>query len=120
MVPQKMVVGLPNILPPDEVSRGCVLHKHHQVPFDSGTTQHAHKQLELVHSGLCCINKPSLTGANYILTLIDDLSRFTWVYILKNKSLVFEKFKEFRALARKQFGRPIKCLTSNNGGEYAS
>jgi hypothetical protein len=38
-------------------------------------------------------------GARYILTFIDDLSCFTWVYFLKNKNLVFEKFKEFRAFA---------------------
>jgi hypothetical protein len=36
MSTQNMVVGLPKVLPPDGVCRGCVLGKHHQVPFDSG------------------------------------------------------------------------------------
>jgi hypothetical protein len=45
-----------------------------------------------------------LAGARYIFTFIDDFSRFTWVFFLKNKNLVFEKFKEFWAFAEKQCG----------------
>jgi hypothetical protein len=47
------------------------------------------------------MNQPSLVGARYVLTFIDDFSRYTWVYFLKNKDHVFEKFKEFRALVEK-------------------
>jgi hypothetical protein len=96
------------------------LGKHHQTPFNSGKAWQAQNPLELIHNDLCCINQPSLVGAKYILTFIDDLSRFTWVYFLKNKSHVFEKFKEFRALTEKQCGQPIKCLRSDNGGEYVN
>ena len=66
------------------------------------------------------MNKPSLVGMKHILTFIDDLSRFTWAYFLNNKSLVFEKFKEFRELTKNQCGQPIKCLRSDNGGEYVN
>ena len=66
------------------------------------------------------MTKPSLAGTKYILTFIDDFSIFIWVYFLKNKSQVFEIFKEFRELEDKQCGQPIKCLISNNGGEYVS
>ena len=64
------------------------------------------------------MKKPVLVGARYVLTFIDDFSRYNWVYFLKSKSHVFEKFKKFRALAKKQCRQPMKCLTSNNGGEY--
>ena len=76
MVTQNMVVGLPKVLPPNGVCKGCVLGKHHQAPFDSRNAWHASNLLELVHSDLCCINKPSLIGARYVLTFIDDLSRY--------------------------------------------
>lgn len=66
------------------------------------------------------MNKPSRGGEKYIFTFIDDLSRITWVYFMKNRNLVFQKFKEFMALAEKWYGRPIKFLTSQNGGEYES
>ena len=120
MVTQNMVYGLPKVLPFDGVFKGCVLGKHHQAPFDSRNAWHASNPLELVHSDLCCINKSSLAGARYVLTFINDLSHYTWVYFLKNKSHAFERLKEFKALAKKQCGWPIKCLRSNNGGEYVS
>jgi hypothetical protein len=66
------------------------------------------------------MNKPSLEGVKYVFTFIDDLSRFTWIYFLKNKSYFFEMFKEFRALAENKCGQPIKCLRSNIGEEYVS
>ena len=68
----------------------------------------------------CCMRKPSLTCEKYILTFIEDFSIFTWVYFLKIKSHVFERFKKFKALSEKQCGLPIKCLISKNGGEYVS
>lgn len=55
----------------------------------------AKAQLELVHSVLWSLNKPSLASARYLLTFIDDFPRYTWVYFLKNKSHVLEKFKEY-------------------------
>jgi hypothetical protein len=75
-----------------------------KVAFEIGKAWREKTQLELVHSDLCTLNKPSLVGARYVLTFIDDFSRYTWVYFLKNKDHVFEKFKEFRALVEKQCG----------------
>jgi len=43
------------------------------------------------------ISVPSLGGNKYIVTFTDDYSRFSYVYMLKNKSDVFEKFQEFHA-----------------------
>ena len=36
----------------------------------------------------------SIRGATYYVTFIDDFSRKVWVYFLKKKSEVFQKFKE--------------------------
>ena len=102
-----MVVGLPKVLPSNVFCKGYVLGKHHRAPFDSRKAWCAKEPQNLVHSDICRINK--LAGARYVLAFIDDLSRFTWVYFLNNKNHVFEKLKEFRALAEKQCGQPIKC-----------
>ena len=99
-----IVTSLPNIIPLDGVHRVFVLGKHHREPFDSRKAWCVQKRLELVHSDLYYMNKPSLASENYILTFIGDFSRITWVYFLKNKSQVFERFKEFRALDEKQYG----------------
>jgi hypothetical protein len=110
METQKMIVGLPNFFPHEGVCKSCVLGKHHQAPFESGKVWRAQNLLELVHSDVCYINIPSLAGARYILTFIDDLSHFTWVYFLKNMNLVFEKFKELRSFVENKCGQVIKCL----------
>ena len=55
--------------------------------------------LELIHIDVCGPMPPTyLSGYEYYVTFIDDYSRNTWIYFLKNKSGVFEKFKEFKAL----------------------
>jgi hypothetical protein len=74
----------------------------------------------MVHSDVCHINITSPAGARYILNFIDYFSRVTWVYFLKSTKIVFENFKEFRDFVERQCGQPIKCLRSNNGGEYVN
>ena len=40
--------------------------------------------------------------------------------MLKSKADVFIVFKQFRALVEKSTGRSIKCLGTDNGGEFTS
>ena len=60
----------------------------------------------------------SAAGNKYIITLIYDYSRMFWVYLLKNKSKYFAKFKEFHVKIKKEANAHIGTLHSNNGGEY--
>jgi transposase InsO family protein len=61
---------------------------------------------------------PSINKARYVLTFIDDYSRYTWVYFLKKMSEVFEHLKDFKTLVETQTGKKIKILRTDNGGEY--
>ena len=115
-----MVVRLPNYFPLGGVCKGYMHGNHPHEPFDYGKAWRAPNPLELVHNDIFCINLPSLVGARYIFTFIDDLSHFTWVYFMKNKNHVFDKFKEFKTFAEKHCDQPIKCLRSKNGGEYVN
>jgi transposase InsO family protein len=54
------------------------------------------------------------------VTFINDYSRKVWVYLLKIKADVFNNFKQFRALVEKRTDRSIKCLRTDNGGEFTS
>ena len=62
----------------------------------------------------------SLSGYVYYVSFIDNYSRKTWVYLLKNKDEVFGKFKEFTALVENLFEKKIKTLRSDNGEEFTS
>ena len=63
---------------------------------------------------------PSIGGSFYFLTFIDDYSRKTWVYFLKQKNEVFDLFRQFKNLVEKQSGYYIKVLRTDRGGEYIS
>ena len=54
-------------------------------PFYSRKAWRVHNQLELVNNDLYCMNKYSLARTKYILTFIDGLSRYAWVYFSNNK-----------------------------------
>ena len=49
---------------------------------------------------------------SYFVLLVDDYTRFTWIYFLKHKSQVFQMFKEFEALITRQFNGKIKSFHS--------
>ena len=53
----------------------------------------------------------------YALTFIDGFYKYCCVYFLKHKSEVFDLFKVFWALIENQYGRRLKILRSENGGE---
>ena len=117
----EMVEGLPNISFSKGVCEGCVLGKHPREKFDTGKTHRASSPLDLIHSDLMGpFPHPSINKARYVLTFIDDFSRYTWVYLLRNKSEVFEHFEDFKALVETQSERKIKALRTDNGGEYVN
>jgi hypothetical protein len=60
----------------------------------------------------------SLGKSVYYVSFIDDFSRKTWIYFLRNKSEVFDKLKEFKALVENQTKKKIKVFRTNSGGEF--
>jgi hypothetical protein len=60
---------------------------------------------------------PSLGKSMYYVSFINDLSINTWIYFLRNKYEVFNRFKEFKSLLENQTKKIIKVLRTNNGGE---
>jgi hypothetical protein len=98
----------------------CTSGKHKRFPFKASNS-HSTEPLGLVHSDVCGkMNLPSLGGAIYFVTFIDDFSHYTWVYLLKRKSEVFEKFQKWKALVENASGRKLKVLRTDQGGEYMS
>ena len=99
----------------------CVKGKHHRSNFPTSGGKRSEEPLGLVHSDLCeKMSSKSLSWAEYFLTFIDDKTRYVWVFILKQKDQVFEKFLEWKALVEKSTGRNLKALRTDNGGEYTS
>lgn len=77
--------------------------------------------LQIVHSnvwGLAPIS--SSFGYNYYVVFIDNFTRFTWFFLLKQKSELFAVFKHFKNLVENQYSSKIKVIRSDNGGEYVN
>eukprot|EP00253_Pinus_taeda_P003732 PITA_03732 len=93
----------------------CVYGNQNRVSFPSGSKR-AKQILELVHSDVFGpVKVPSLGKSVYYVSFIDDFSRNTWIYFLKKKSEVFDRFKEFKALVENQTEKRIKVLRTDNG-----
>ena len=60
----------------------------------------------------------NLSKAKWFITFIDDYSRTTWVYLLKEKSEARQTSKEFHAIVKTQFQTDIRVLHTNDGTEY--
>ena len=57
-------------------------------------------------------------GQKYFISFIDDFSRYMYFYILHSKNEALEAFKVFKAEVEKQYGKQIKIMKSDRGGEY--
>jgi len=99
----------------------CVAAKLTRNPNSSPATRTTTAPLQLIHTDLAGPMKTtSLGGARYYLLFIDDYSRYTMVYILRQKSETFSKFREYKALVENYHDKKIKALRSDNSGEYTS
>ncbi|KAK8951797.1 hypothetical protein KSP39_PZI003445 [Platanthera zijinensis] len=122
MSSRSLVRGLPKLSSFGEghVCAGCQYGKSHRLPFDKSQTR-SNAPLEVIHGDLMGPTATaSLGGSRYMLVLIDDYSRYTWVYFLKEKSEAFRLFVEFKELVEGRLNLKIKKLRTDNGGEFVS
>lgn len=115
------VRGLPQLHFSKHTCTGCLLGKHTRTKIPKEATFHATKILQLVHSDVCGpFRTPSLGGARYFVTFIDDFSKKTWIYFIATKDQVLSKFRHLVTLLENSTGKCIQALRSDNGGEYTS
>ena len=79
--------------------------KLHKKPIQTTGGKRTKEQLKLVHSNVCGpMPTPSLSRGLYFLSFINDYIRYMWIYILKRKDRVFEKFSEWKSLVENSSG----------------
>jgi histone deacetylase 1/2 len=99
------------------VCDACQQGKSHQLPF-SVSTHVIKAPLELIHSDVWGPAKTSISGHKFYVSFIDAYSRFTWLYLLKNKSEVFDVFLQFQKHVERLLDRKIIHVQTDWGGEY--
>jgi transposase InsO family protein len=60
----------------------------------------------------------SIDGNEYGLVLVDDYSRYTWVFFLDDKGEIQEVLKKFLKRAQNEFDTKVKKIRSDNGTEF--
>jgi hypothetical protein len=89
-----------------------------------GSTHHSKnvmttsKPLELFHMDLFgLVAYLSIGGSKYGLVIVDDFSRFTWVFFLQDKSETQGTLKRFLRRAQNEFELKVKKISSDNGSD---
>ncbi|XP_015167795.1 uncharacterized protein [Solanum tuberosum] len=96
----------------------CPLARQRRLSFPTGNNRLA-TPLEIIHAdvwGPYRVCNPD--GSRYFLTLVDDHSRMTWIFLLKLKSDVIVILKQLFALIKPQFSATVKVFRSDNGTEF--
>ena len=60
----------------------------------------------------------SVGGSRYSVAFTDDYTHYTYVYMMKNKSEVIDKLREYVEMAENFAGQRVKRIRSDNEQEY--
>ena len=114
------VRGLTNVsFAKDRACSACIEGKLHEKAHPPTTIIYMKRPLELLHMDL--FGPPSfdsLGGRKYCLVIVDDYSRYTWVYFFKTKSETQQTVIDFANEAQRQHNAKILTIRSDNGTEF--
>jgi hypothetical protein len=101
----------------ESVCDACQMAKSHQLP-NLKSTSVSTSPLELVFFDVWGLASEPFGRFKYYVSFIGDYSKFTWIYLLKKKSNVFQKFCDFQQHVERLFDKKILAMQMDWGGEY--
>ncbi|KAJ9535601.1 hypothetical protein OSB04_un001260 [Centaurea solstitialis] len=120
LVSKHLVNGLPETrLSKDTLCSACEKGKMKKSSHPPKMETNCHHPLDMLHMDLCGpMRVESLARKKYMLVLVDEYSRYTWLEFLRAKSdaadLIIAFIKQIQVL----LGRQVKKLRSDNGTEF--
>jgi hypothetical protein len=114
------ILGLTNIVfEKDRPCGACQAKKQVRTHHHSKNIMTTTRPLEMLHIYLFGpIAYISIDGNKYDLVIVDDYSRFTWVFFLQDKSETQEVLKKFLRMTQNKFDVKVKKIRSDNGTEF--
>nr|GEX64754.1 uncharacterized mitochondrial protein AtMg00810-like [Tanacetum cinerariifolium] len=95
----------------------CSMKKSHK-PKSEDTNQ---EKLYLLHMDLCGpMRVESVNVKKYILVIVDDYSRFTWVKFLRSKDEAPDFIIKFLKMIQVRLKVPFRRIRTNNGTEFVN
>jgi len=98
----------------------CPLAKQSRTPFSSSTSRTS-QIFALIHVDIWGpYHTVNHDGSRYFLTIVDDFSRATWIFLMQSKNQVYSHLKNFILLSKNQFRKSIHRIRTDNGREFFS
>jgi transposase InsO family protein len=116
----KLVDGFPRFrFTKDHLCPACEQGKSTRAHFPSKPEQSTNHVLQLLHMDLCGpMRVQSINGKCYILVIVDDYSRWTWVYFLRSKDQAPSMIITFLTKIQVQLRNTVRMIRTDNGTEF--
>jgi transposase InsO family protein len=120
LVKYDLVRGLKDVVfEKDKLYSSCQAGKQVANTHPKKSIMSTFKPFELLHMDLFGPTTYTSTGGNkYGSVIVDDYSRYTWVFFLSDKSDMFDLFKSFVKRVHNEFELKIKKVRSDNESEF--
>ena len=120
LVKHNLVRGLPQKeFSCDDHCVACLKGKQHKTSHKSKEFSSISLPLQLLHMDLFGpTNVMSIGKKSYCLVIVDDFTRFTWVYFLRTKDETSSTLKSFFTRIENQANLKVKVIRSDNGTEF--
>nr|GEZ03648.1 retrotransposon protein, putative, Ty1-copia subclass [Tanacetum cinerariifolium] len=117
---QGLVRGLPKLkFEKDHLCSACAMGKSKKKSHKPKSKDTNQEKLYLLHMDLCGpIRVKSVNEKKYILVIVDDYSRFTWVKCLRSKDEAPYFIIKFLKMIQVRLKVPVRRIRTDNGTEF--
>ncbi|GJR26002.1 retrovirus-related pol polyprotein from transposon TNT 1-94 [Tanacetum coccineum] len=114
--------GLPKLkFEKDHLCSACAFDKSIKKPHKPKSEDTNQEKLYLLHMDLCGpIRVASVNGKKYILVIVDDYSRFTWVKCLRSKDEAPAFIINFLKMIQVRLKETVRRIRTDNGTEFVN
>nr|GFB10665.1 hypothetical protein [Tanacetum cinerariifolium] len=119
---QGLVRGLSKLkFEKDHLCSACAMGKSTKKTYKPKSEDTNQEKLYLLHMDLCGpMRVESINRKKYILVIVDDYSRFTWVKFLRSKDETPDFIIKFLKMIQVRLKVPVRRIRTNNGTEFVN
>ncbi|KAJ9544841.1 hypothetical protein OSB04_024548 [Centaurea solstitialis] len=115
-----LVTGLPSLrFTKEQLCSACEMGKIKKSSHKLKVEHNTSKPLQLLHMDLCGpMRVQSINGRKYVLVIVDDFSRYTWVNFLRSKDGASDIIISFIRNVQVRLQLPVQVIRTDNGTEF--